>query len=47
MNLLGQPGGHVRPPLLAIDDPEELEAMREILDQAGLLENASSPRAAA
>jgi dihydrodipicolinate synthase/N-acetylneuraminate lyase len=47
MNLLGQPGGHVRPPLLPIDDPKELDAMRQILDEAGLFENALSPRAAA
>ncbi|HKD74019.1 MAG TPA: dihydrodipicolinate synthase family protein [Ktedonobacterales bacterium] len=36
MNMLGQPGGHVRPPLLSIDDPRHLQALRQILDEAGL-----------
>lgn len=42
MNLLGQPGGHVRPPLLPIDSPQDLEALRHILDQAGLFGNATA-----
>ena len=36
MNMLGQSGGHVRPPLLPIDDPEHLKTLRRILDEAGL-----------
>jgi 1-pyrroline-4-hydroxy-2-carboxylate deaminase len=36
MNMLGQPGGYVRPPLLPIDGVRELEALRQILDDAGL-----------
>ncbi len=36
MNLLGQPGGHVRPPLLPLDDPCELDTLRSILASAGL-----------
>jgi 4-hydroxy-tetrahydrodipicolinate synthase len=32
MNMLGQPGGHLRPPLLPIDSPEDLDALRRILD---------------
>jgi 1-pyrroline-4-hydroxy-2-carboxylate deaminase len=36
MNMLGQSGGHVRPPLLPIDDPGQLEMLRQILDEAGL-----------
>ena len=35
MNMLGQPGGHVRPPLLPIDNPADLEALRRILEEAG------------
>jgi dihydrodipicolinate synthase/N-acetylneuraminate lyase len=36
MNMLGQSGGHVRPPLLPVDDPRDLEALRRVLDEAGL-----------
>jgi 4-hydroxy-tetrahydrodipicolinate synthase len=36
MNLLGQPGGHVRPPLLPLDDAGALERIGEILRDAGL-----------
>ncbi|WP_214106084.1 dihydrodipicolinate synthase family protein [Acrocarpospora catenulata] len=36
MRLLGQPGGHVRPPLLPIEDPATLEAIAAILRDAGL-----------
>jgi 4-hydroxy-tetrahydrodipicolinate synthase len=39
MNMLGQPGGHVRPPLLPIDDPQQREMLRQILDDAGLFAN--------
>ena len=39
MNMLGQHGGHVRPPLLPIDDPGQLEMLRQILDEAGLFTN--------
>ena len=42
MNLLGQPGGHVRQPLLPIDSPQDLEALRRILDQAGLFGDAAA-----
>jgi len=36
MNLLGQPGGYPRAPLLPITDPEKLEALTCILASAGL-----------
>lgn len=36
MNMLGQPGGHVRPPLLPIDSPTDLEALRRILEESGV-----------
>lgn len=32
MNMLGQHGGHVRPPLLPIDNPGQLEMLRKILE---------------
>jgi len=38
MNMLGQPGGFPRAPLLAIDDPAELAKLREILASAGLFQ---------
>jgi 1-pyrroline-4-hydroxy-2-carboxylate deaminase len=41
-NLLGKPGGHVRPPLLPIDDAGALEAMRGILTEARLFANEPS-----
>jgi 1-pyrroline-4-hydroxy-2-carboxylate deaminase len=37
MQILGQPGGWPRPPLLAIEDPRSLGALRDILASAGLL----------
>ena len=37
MNLLGQPGGFPRPPLLPLEDPADLAALRGILASAGLL----------
>jgi 4-hydroxy-tetrahydrodipicolinate synthase len=37
MQILGQPGGWPRPPLLAIEDPKSLAALRDILASAGLL----------
>jgi dihydrodipicolinate synthase/N-acetylneuraminate lyase len=36
MRLLGQPGGEVREPLVALADPEKLAAMAEILNRVGL-----------
>jgi 1-pyrroline-4-hydroxy-2-carboxylate deaminase len=36
MNMLGQPGGYVRPPLLPIDSPQDLASLRRILGDAGL-----------
>ncbi|HSU07267.1 MAG TPA: dihydrodipicolinate synthase family protein, partial [Acetobacteraceae bacterium] len=36
MNLLGQPGGWPRPPLLPIDDAGALDALRNVLASAGL-----------
>jgi 4-hydroxy-tetrahydrodipicolinate synthase len=36
MRLLGQPGGHVRPPLLPLEDPSGLRALSAALDEAGL-----------
>jgi hypothetical protein len=47
MNMLGQRGGHVRPPLLPIDDPEQLEMLRQILDEAGLFTDEMRPASAA
>ncbi|HME25502.1 MAG TPA: dihydrodipicolinate synthase family protein, partial [Acetobacteraceae bacterium] len=47
MNLLGQPGGHVRPPLLPIDNPQDLEALRRILDETGLVGDATALGASA
>ena len=43
MNMLGQSGGHVRPPLLPIDDPGQLEMLRQILDEAGLFADEARP----
>lgn len=37
MQILGQPGGWPRPPLLAIEDPKSLAALRDVLASAGLL----------
>lgn len=37
MNLLGQPGGAVRPPLLDLTDPARLDALAAALDSLGLL----------
>jgi 4-hydroxy-tetrahydrodipicolinate synthase len=42
MNILGQPGGYPRPPLLPVDDKESLAALREILSNAGLLSKAAA-----
>jgi 4-hydroxy-tetrahydrodipicolinate synthase len=36
MNMLGQPGGWPRPPLLPIEDPHTLGALRDVLISAGL-----------
>ena len=36
MNMLGQPGGYPRPPVLPIEDPRDLTALRRILESAGL-----------
>lgn len=36
MALLGQPGGHVRPPLLPLEEPDALAAIGRVLDAAGL-----------
>jgi hypothetical protein len=33
----------VRPPLLAIDDPEHLKTLRRILDEAGLFAEEARP----
>lgn len=41
MNMLGQSAGYVRPPLLPIDDPPHLEALRRILDEADLFADAA------
>ena len=37
MQILGQPGGWPRPPLLAVEDPRSLAALHDILGSAGLL----------
>jgi 1-pyrroline-4-hydroxy-2-carboxylate deaminase len=36
INLLGQAGGGVRPPLLRLDNPRGLDTLRRILASAGL-----------
>ena len=36
MAMLGQPGGHVRPPLLPLVDPAQLAQMRIIAEESGL-----------
>lgn len=36
MNLLGQPGGWPRPPLLPVEDPGDLDALAGVLASAGL-----------
>ncbi|MEV7012586.1 dihydrodipicolinate synthase family protein [Streptosporangium sp. NPDC051022] len=38
MAMLGQPGGHVRPPLLPITDARSLEAIATVLAESGLVE---------
>jgi 4-hydroxy-tetrahydrodipicolinate synthase len=40
MKMLGQPAGEVRPPRLPVTDERSLQRMREILEEAGLLERA-------
>jgi 1-pyrroline-4-hydroxy-2-carboxylate deaminase len=36
MNMLGQPGGYPRPPLLPVDDPNVLSQLSRVLESAGL-----------
>jgi dihydrodipicolinate synthase/N-acetylneuraminate lyase len=43
MRLLGQPGGHVRPPLLPLEDPALLDRLRTALGEAGLSADAAPP----
>jgi 4-hydroxy-tetrahydrodipicolinate synthase len=38
MRLLGQPGGHVREPLVELTDPERLRALAEALEACGLVD---------
>lgn len=38
MNLLDQPGGHVRPPLLPVTDTDTLAALQSIVDESGVAE---------
>lgn len=45
MNIMGQPGGYPRLPILPIDDPESLAALREILTSAGLVEPTARAKA--
>lgn len=40
MNLLGQPGGYPRPPLLPIDDRDSLAQLAKVLESAGLMATA-------
>jgi dihydrodipicolinate synthase/N-acetylneuraminate lyase len=42
MQILGQPGGWPRPPLLPIDDPKSLAALRDVLASAGLMRGGSA-----
>ena len=42
MRLLGQPGGHVRPPLLPLEDPSDLRRLSKALDEAGLHPSSST-----
>jgi 4-hydroxy-tetrahydrodipicolinate synthase len=37
MNMMGQPGGYPRRPLLPVESPETLAKLAEILASAGLL----------
>jgi 1-pyrroline-4-hydroxy-2-carboxylate deaminase len=37
MHILGQPGGHARPPRLEVTDPEKIAGIRSALETAGLL----------
>jgi 1-pyrroline-4-hydroxy-2-carboxylate deaminase len=39
MNILGQPGGFPRPPLLPVDDPRDVAALQNVLESAGLVAN--------
>ena len=45
MNIMGQPGGYPRLPILPIEDPKSLAALREILTSAGLLEPTTRAKA--
>ncbi|SNT42253.1 dihydrodipicolinate synthase family protein [Rhodococcoides kyotonense] len=38
MNLLGQPGGHVRSPLLPVTDASTLAALQAVVDESGIAE---------
>jgi len=37
MNILGQPGGFPRLPLLPVDDPTDVAALQRVLESAGLV----------
>jgi hypothetical protein len=42
MNMLGQPGGWPRPPLLPVDDAAALDALRGILAAGGLFQKSAA-----
>ncbi len=42
MNMLGQPGGFPRPPLLPVDDAPSLDALRGNLAAGGLLQTGAA-----
>jgi len=42
MNILGQPGGFPRLPLLPIEDPADLASLRRVLESAGLVPDTAS-----
>ncbi|WP_037183315.1 dihydrodipicolinate synthase family protein [Rhodococcoides fascians] len=43
MNLLGQPGGYVRDPLLPVTDPETLDVLQNIVVQSGIQDAYARP----
>jgi 1-pyrroline-4-hydroxy-2-carboxylate deaminase len=44
MNMMGQPGGYPRDPLLPVEDPEDLAGIRHALETVGLLQPAAAAR---
>jgi 1-pyrroline-4-hydroxy-2-carboxylate deaminase len=44
MMLLGQPGGHVRPPRLPVEEPDQVAGLRAALESVGLLKETAGVR---